>query len=89
MRRCADAESGEVVEKFFLRYCGPYRWLIRKLFGKYPVERLSIPMSIYADFECCYLGFDKDGNVHKGFANLFDAIKNRGDLGLTVIYDRE
>lgn len=62
--------------------------MICKLFGKPHVGRLSIPWNIYGDFDVCYLGYDKDGNVQKGFRNIIDAIKNRGNLGLTVLYDK-
>ena len=58
------------------------------MFAKYEVEWLYIPSSIYGNFDYCYLGFDKDGNVQKGFSSLLDAIKNRGDLGVTVLYDK-
>lgn len=76
------------MRKLFLKHCWLYRWLVCKLFGKpYPEGRLSIPWTIYGDFDVCYLGYDKDGNVKKGFRNIVDAIKNRGDLGLTVLYE--
>ena len=76
------------MRKFFLKHCQLYWVLISKLFGKYDVERLSIPFPIYGDFNCHYLGFDKDGTVRRGFHSLPEAIKNRGDLGLTVLYDK-
>ena len=76
------------MKKFFLKHCKIYRILISKLFGKYKVKELIIPFGIYGNFEYCYLGFDKDGNVQKGFKNLIDALKNRGSLGLTVLYDK-
>ncbi len=76
------------MKKLFLKYCRPYRWLFNKLFGKYNIEKLSIPFDIYGNFKFCYLGFDKDGNVQKGFANIVDALKNKGELGLTVLYDK-
>lgn len=76
------------MKKFFLKHCRPYRWLIHKLFGKYEVEMLTIPSAIYGNFDYCYLGFDKNGKVLRGFRSLLDALKNRGELGLTVLYDR-
>lgn len=79
------------MRKFFLKYCRPYRWMICKLFGKpHNGERgkLSIPFKIYGDFDVHYLGYDQDGNVKKGFKNIVDALKNKGDLGLTVLYDK-
>ena len=76
------------MRKMFLKYCKPYRWLISKLFGKYNVERVSIPFGIYGNFDIHYLGFDKDGNVEKGFTSIVDALRNKGDLGLTVLYDK-
>lgn len=76
------------MKKFFIKHCRPYRWLICKLFGKYKVDKLSIPFKIYGDFDVFYLGFDKDGKVHKGFTSIIDALKNKGDLGLTVLYDK-
>ena len=75
------------MKKFFLSHCSLYRKLICKLFGKYNVSKLYFPCGILGDFNICYVGYDKDGNVKKGFTNILDAIKNRGDLGLTVLYD--
>lgn len=76
------------MRKFFLKHCRPYRWLIAKLFGKpYNGTRLTIPWNIYGDFDVCYLGYDKDGNVKKGFRNIIEALKNKGNLGLTVLYE--
>lgn len=76
------------MKKFFLKHCRIYRWAVCKLFGKPHPASLNIPWEIYGDFDVCYLGYDKDGNVKKGFRNLIDAIKNKGDLGLTVMYDK-
>ena len=76
------------MKKIFLKYCRPYRWLISKLFGKYNVEKLSLPSAIYGNFKHCYLGFDKDGNVQKGFTSIIDALRHKRDLGLTVLYDK-
>ena len=76
------------MRKFFLKHCKLYRKMVSKFFGRYDVCRLSIPMNIYGNFEFHYLGFDADGNVKKGFKTLSEAIKNRGNLGLTVMYDK-
>lgn len=76
------------MKNFFLKHCRLYRVLIHKLFGKYEVEWLNIPSSIYGDFSVHYLGFDEVGNVQKGFHSLVDALRNRGGLGLTVLYDK-
>jgi len=76
------------LQKFFLKYCKIYRKLIVKLFGKYNVYEFHIPWEIYGDFDIHYLGYDKDGHVKKGFRNIIDALKNKGDLGLTVLYDK-
>ena len=75
------------MRKFFLKHCRIYRRLISKLFGKYEYEHLSIPMRIYTNFDYCYFGYDKDGNVKKGFTSLIDALKNKDDLGITVLYE--
>ena len=75
------------MRKFFLKHCKIYRMLVCKIFGKYKVSELSIPFGIYGDFNYHYLGFDKDGKVHKGFKNIVDVIKNKGNLGITVVYD--
>lgn len=75
------------MRKFFLKHCVLYRTLINKLFGRYNVDTLSIPSEIYGDFNICYLGFDENGNVKRGFTNIIDAIKNKKDLGLTVLYE--
>lgn len=76
------------IKNAFLKYCKPYRRFICKYFGIPSVYRISIPFGYYGDFGCHYLAYDKDGEVKKGFSSLFEAIKNRGDLGLTVIYNR-
>ena len=76
------------MKKFFLKHCKLYRKMVCKFFGRYNVPTINIPMSIYGNFDYCYLGFDETGEVKKGFKNIFDAIKNRGNLGLTVMYDK-
>lgn len=76
------------MRKFFLKHCTIYRKLVKKLFGKYDVEYFSIPMRIYGNFDYHYLGYDEKGNVKMGFKNIVEAIKNKGDLGLTVLYDK-
>ena len=79
------------MRKFFIKHCRLYRYLICKLFGKpHSGERgkLSIPFEIYGDFSVHYLGYDQEGRVQKGFRSLVEAIRNRGDLGLTVLYDK-
>lgn len=76
------------MRKFFLKHCRTYRKLISKLFGKYNVEFISIPMGFYGNFDYHYLGYDETGLVKKGFKNIAEAIKNRGNLGLTVLYDK-
>jgi mRNA-degrading endonuclease RelE of RelBE toxin-antitoxin system len=60
----------------------------KKLFGKYKPDFIAVPWEIYANFDYHYLGYDKDGVVKKGFKNIVDALKNRGNLGLTVQYDK-
>ena len=76
------------MRKFFLKHCKPYRWLISKLFGIPHPEMLTIPFDIYGDFDIHYIAYDRTGNVQKGFCNIFEAVKNRGNLGLTVMYDK-
>ena len=76
------------MRKFFLKHCALYRWFIGKLFYKPHPERLSIPWKIYGDFDVHYLGYDEDGNVQRVFRNIFEAIKNKGNLGVTVLYER-
>lgn len=66
--------------------CRLYRKLIHQRFGLKGVGVLSIPIEILGDFDVCYLSYDQQGNVHRGFATLRDAIKHRGALGLTVLY---
>lgn len=75
------------MKRFFLKHCVWYRRFVTRKFGKYKIKSLSIPSEIYSDFNVCYLGYDKHGNVLKGFSNIVEAIKNRGSLGLTVMYD--
>jgi hypothetical protein len=76
------------MRKFFLKHCRAYRKIVKKLFGKYNVEQVHIPWEIYGDFDIHYLGYDESGHVKKGFKTLFEALKNRGNLGLTVLYDK-
>lgn len=76
------------MRKFFLKHCRTYRKLVKELFGKYNVEWVYIPWEIYGDFSVHYLGYDENGHVKKGFKTLFEALKNRGDLGLSVMYDK-
>lgn len=75
------------MRKFFLSHCVLYRWLVCKLFGKYNPSKLSFPCGILGDFTINYVGYDQDGNVKKGFRNIVEALRNKGDLGLTVLYD--
>ena len=76
------------IKNMFLKYCKPYRWLVCRIFGIPSVHRISIPFGYYSDFDCHYLAYDKEGDVKIGFSTLREAIKNRGDFGLTVIYNR-
>lgn len=76
------------MRKFFLKHCRLYRILIHRLFGKYNVSELTIPFDIYGNFNYHYMGFNEKGVVVKGFKNIFEAIKNKGDLGITVLYDK-
>ena len=77
------------MRKFFLKHCSIYRRLIHELFG-FSVDggRIHIPFDIYGNFDYHYLGYDEKGNVKKGFKTLVEALRNRGNLGLTVLYDK-
>ena len=76
------------MQQFFLKHCSLYRRVIHRLFGRYPVRQLSFNSGIYGDENVHYIGFDKHGNVQKGWPTLRDALRNRGTLGITVLYDR-
>jgi hypothetical protein len=76
------------MRNFFLKHCTIYRKLIYRLFGRFEISTLNIPFEIYGDFKVHYLGFDSQGTVHKGFRNIVDALLHRGELGITVLYDR-
>lgn len=77
-----------MLRKFILKHSVLYRKAINALFGIKNVPKLVIPYSIYGDFSVNYMGYNKDGYVLKGFKTLREAIKNRGSLGLTVLYDK-
>ena len=65
-----------------------YRRIIHKLFGiPKNASKLSIPCEIIGDFKVHYLSYDKDGNVHGGFRTLRQALKNRQNYGITVLYE--
>jgi hypothetical protein len=49
---------------------------------------VSIPWEIYGDFDVHYLGIDENGNAKKGFKTLAEALRNKGNLSLTVLYDK-
>lgn len=70
----------------FLINCKWYRRLIDKKYGIPDVGMLRIPSGILGNFSICYLSYDQQGRVQQGFTNLKDALKNRGNLGLTVLY---
>lgn len=77
------------MQKFFLKHCSIYRLIVKKLFGKpKSSDFLHIPWEIYGDFDVHYLGYDEQGHVKKGFRTLREAIRNKGNLGLTVLYDK-
>lgn len=76
------------MRKFFLKHCVLYRKLIKKLFGNSNISTVHIPWEIYGDFDVHYLGIDENGYAKKGFKNLYEAIKNKGNLSLTVLYDK-
>lgn len=74
------------IRQFFIRHCRLYRMLICKLFGKYDCEYLTFPFALYGTFEYSYIGYNEKGIVKKGFCSLWEALKNKGDLGITTIY---
>ena len=77
------------MQKFFLKHCAIYRRLIEKFFGfRVNGGRIHIPFNIYGDFDIHYLSYDENGHVKKGFRTLKEALRNRGNLGLTVLYDK-
>ena len=76
------------MRKFFLKHCVLYRKLIKKLFGNPNITMVNIPWEIYGDFDVHYLGIDENGNAKKGFQTLAEALRNKGNLSLTVLYDK-
>lgn len=79
------------MRKLFIKYCRPYRWLICKLLHKPhsgECGKLTIPFGIYGNFDVHYLIYDENGYVHNGFRTLREALKNKGNMGLTVLYDK-
>ena len=75
------------MRKFFINNCTLYRLLICKLFGAKNVTKLSFPCGILSDWNVFYVTYDENGNVKRGFSNLFDALKNKKNLYLSVLYD--
>lgn len=86
-RRETTKSEGNEMRKFFLKHSRWYRKLIHKLFGIKEVDILEIPTSVYGDFSVNYMVYDKEGKVTKGFKTLREALKNKGNLGLTVLYE--
>lgn len=72
--------------KRFLINCRWYRKLIHRRYGIANVHTLHIPSGILSNFDVCYLSYDQHGMVQQGFTNLKEAITQRGNLGLTVLY---
>ena len=75
------------MRKFFINNCSLYRKLICKLFGAKNVSTLHFPCGILGNWNIFYVGYDADGNVKKGFKSLGQALRNKGDLYLSVLYD--
>lgn len=75
------------MRKFFINHCTLYRRLICKLFGAKNVPTLHFPIGILGDWTIFYVAYDENGNVQKGFKTLLEAIKNKGNLYLSVLYD--
>lgn len=76
------------MRKFFLKHCVLYRKLIKRFFGNPNITTVSIPWEIYGNFDVHYLGIDETGYAQKGFKTLTEALRNKGDLSLTVMYDK-
>ena len=76
------------MRKLFLKYCKPYRKFVCKFFGIEGVGRISIPMRLYSNFDNHYLLYDNEGNAKAGYKTLFEALKNKNGMGITVIYDK-
>ena len=75
------------MRRFFINHCALYRWLICKLFGAKNVAKLSFPCGILGDWRVFYVAYDENGDVKKGFKSLKEAICNKGNLYLSVLYD--
>ena len=75
------------MRKFFINHCTLYRRLICKLFGAKNVSALHFPCGILGDWNIFYVAYDENGNVKKGYKTLFEAIRNKGNLYLSVLYD--
>lgn len=76
------------MQKFFLKHCKIYRKFVDRVWGLQDVHTLQIPSEFYGDFNVHYLCYDKNGNVTKGFKTLWSALRGKGELGLTVLYDK-
>ena len=75
------------MRKFFINHCTLYRRLICKLFGAKNISTLHFPCGILGDWNVFYVAYDENGNVQKGFKTLLDAIKNKENFYLSVLYD--
>ena len=75
------------MRRFFINHCALYRRLICKMFGAKHRPALHFPCGILGDWRIFYVAYDKDGNVQKGFKSLWEALRNKEDLYLSVLYD--
>ena len=65
-----------------------YRKIIHKLYGiETTTSKLSFPIGILGDFNVHYIVYDNTGNVRGGYRRLKEAVRNRNNLGITVLYE--
>ena len=65
-----------------------YRKIIHKLYSIHTTtSKLSFPIGILSDFNVHYIVYDKFGNVKNGYRTLRQALANRQNYGISVLYE--
>ena len=65
-----------------------YRRIIHKLYSiQTNTTKMSFPIGILGDFNVHYIVYDKFGNVKNGYRPLRQALANRQNYGISVLYE--
>lgn len=65
-----------------------YRRIIHKLYSiQTNTTKMSFPIGILGDFNVHYIVYDKCGCVLNGYKTLREAVRNRQNNGISVLYE--